>query len=726
MGWVRRSVSFARSKTQYPDLMPGQPQFNNLPSLAVNCGKVMNTQSASSPVALLREADARMAQALGNFFQRSRIPIQDAILRAMAAQPAPSVTAIGQTCLDWLNAHPDVLSTTFAEQFRHRLARPETFAQRHDGRPAELQLLDDDALRRQLVEAKTATLLTEALRAEMLLLFGRVQAMRRAAAEDPDRADGYGPHQIVRALSRALDALEIDSACGTFLLQCVAAPLLDTLKHTYAALNQFLEAQGIRELFAPAAPPAAASLQRAATDAGQDVLAHIQSVAARAGEAAPAGTLPPVGGTLLPDMPRRLLDRLADWQAPLSSPPYAPPAGEAATLALRQLQQQSRHAGTAAFDLAILDALAGLFEYILDDPGISSRYKAEIAHLQIPALRVALASPDFFSDDRHPARQLIDLLGLFSRRFPEHHPSHLPALEQIQAACAAILDDPDHAAEAFAQAHGRLAAWLADADADIEAGLASDVMHLEQIERQELGTLLALENLHDLTERYPAPESVLRRLENAWVPHMTSLYVAEAGEGPGWRAACATLLQLFLSLQAPGSDAEREDRLQSIPRINAELRRGLLAQEAAPAQLKDFFSAITLTQEYWIRPAGGRQEAVVSAFAPRHASPEGIESLTRQLPAPPNDPILQQAQQLLEGDWVDFDPPFEGLATARVAWVGVHGYLLFCDSAGEQRFSLDCDQLAAKIRAGHAQVPEQSLTRKAMLRLKTHLSTDSG
>ena len=217
-------------------------------------------------------------------------------------------------------------------------------------------------------------------------------------------------------------------------------------------------------------------------------------------------------------------------------------------------------------------------------------------------------------------------------------------------------------------------------------------------------------------------------LSDAWVPHMASLYVAEAGEGPGWRAACATLLQLFLSLQAPDSDAVREDRLQSIPRINAELRRGLLAQGATPAQLKDFFSAITVTQEYWIRPVGGRQQdAAVSAFAPRPASREGIESLTPQFSAaPPNDPVLQQAQQLLEGDWVDFDPPFEGLATARVAWVGVHGYLLFCDSTGEQRFSLDCDQLAAKIRAGHAQVPEQSLTRKAMLRLKTHLSADSG
>ncbi|HWR77866.1 MAG TPA: DUF1631 family protein [Thiobacillus sp.] len=674
----------------------------------------MNTQSAPpSPAALLREADARMMQALENFFQRSHIPIQDTILRAIAAQMTPSVIATGQTCLDWLNAYPDALSTAFADQFRLHLARPETFTQRHDSRPSELELVNDNTLGRQLAEEKAAAQLTEVLRADMLLLFGRLQAVRRAASEDSDHTDAYGPLPVIRALSRALDALGIDSPCGTFLLQCATASLLDTLKNTYTALNQFLGTQDIPELpVAHAAPPP----RRTQAHAGQAILAHIQSVAARAGETGPADRSEPAGG--FPVMPRRLIDSLAGVHGLRE---------EAPALVLRQLQQDARHTGAGAFDLAVLDAVAGLFEFILDDPGVSPRYKAAIAHLQIPALRIALVSPSFFSDDQHPARQLIDLMGLFSRRFPEHTPSHVPALEQVQAGCATILNDPDHPAEAFAQAHSSLAAWLADEDARMAVGLAAEVAHLEQIERQELGTLLALENLHDLTERHPAPKSVLGRLEAAWVPYMASLYVAESGEGPDWRAACLTLLQLFLSLQAPDSDATREARLQSIPPINAALRRGLLAQGAEPAQLKDFFSAITATQECWIRPAMGQREAVVSTFTPRRVSREQIESFAHQLAnTPATDPVLHQAQQLLEGDWVDFDPAYEGLTTARVAWVGVHGYLLFCDSEGEQRFSLDCDRLATEMRAGRARIPEQSLTRKAMLRLKTNLSASPG
>ena len=684
----------------------------------------MNTLPAPpSPAALLREADARMAQALDNFFQRSRVSIQDTIFRALATQMTTSAIATGQTCLDWLNAYPEALSTAFADQFRRHLAQPETFPRRLVDHPSELQLVDDETLKRQLAEEKAAAYMTEILRAEMMLLFGRMEAVQRAALEDTGRnhADLYAPLAVVRALSRALDALGIDPACGTFLLQSVRTPLLDTLKHTYTALNQFLGTADIPDL--PATRTARPSPpRRSAPDAGLDVLAHIRSATSHRGEAGPTTGAAPAG-LFHAAAPRSLFDSLADWHA---LPAGIPDSGTGVpALMLRQLQQDARHADAAAFDLAVLDAVAGLFECILDDPGISPRYKAEIAHLQIPALRVALVAPDFFSDDQHPARRLIDLMGLFSRRFPEGNSAHPSALEQIQAASAAILHDADHPIEAFAQAHSALAAWLAGENARTEAALTADVANLEHIERQELGTLLALENLHDLTERYPAPESVLRRLEAAWVPYMANLYVAESGEGPDWRAACLTLQNLFLSLQAPDSDATRETRLQSIPAINTALRRGLLAQGAEPAQLKDFFSAITATQECWIRPVVGQREAVVSTFTPLRVSQAHLESFARQLPdGQENDLALQQSQQLIEGDWVDFDPPYEGLATARVAWVGVRGYLLFCDSEGEQRFSLDCEHLAAEIRAGRARIPEQSLTRNAMLRLKTRLAGD--
>ena len=109
-----------------------------------------------------------------------------------------------------------------------------------------------------------------------------------------------------------------------------------------------------------------------------------------------------------------------------------------------------------------------------------------------------------FFQRQHPARQLIDLMGLFSHRFPEGALAHDGALERVRTACADVLHDTEHLAEAFALAHGTLAACTDEENARAEAALSAEAANPEHIGQQELGRRLALGNLHDLTERYPA------------------------------------------------------------------------------------------------------------------------------------------------------------------------------------------------------------------------------
>jgi hypothetical protein len=660
-----------------------------------------------------------MAQALGNFFQRNRVNIQDTLLRDMDALTTPSMHDPRHTCLEWINTNPEALSTAFAEQFRQQLAHPETFELQSTGQYAQLQLVDDDVLGRQLAEEKIAARLTDILRSDLLLLFGRLQFLMHHARSDPEQIRGFGPRQVIHALSRALDTLELPSESGTLFIQSSSDPLCETLRHTYTALNQFLDEQGVVE-HKSVLTPHATTPSRTDSAIGQDILALFQSVAAH-GQAplptagsAPANTSPALGNSFFSGGQSGFLDNLANWQ------PQTPPIPGTAS-GLRQARQNARHTDAEHFDRAVLDTLTALFDFILGDPAVSPPYQSAIAQLQTPTLHVALESLAFFDDDHHPARQLIDLLGQFSRRFPDTHPACTHALQQAEAACAQVASDAIQPAEGFARAQHALAVWLDEENAHTRAGLSAEIARLQRIENQQLGTLLALQNLQDLAARLPAPEAVLQRLEAAWIPFMASLYVAESGEGTHWRDACTTLLQLFQSLQAPAPDA-REARLQSIPVINTALRRGLQAQGADPAQLKSFFSAITAAQECWIRPDVSRTAGVTSAFRPQAVSADGSDTLAGQLASPePDDSILRQAQQLHEGDWMEFEPPYQGLAAARVVWMGVRGHMLLCGAAEAQHFSLDCTQLAAEIRAGRARLPEQSLTRRAMLRLKSQI-----
>lgn len=683
----------------------------------------MDKPSPLPPPGLANEVDARMTQALGNFFQRNREAILDGLLRAIDSELTSSMLASGQTCMDWLTMQPDRLSSAFADAFRHGLAAQACASAASDEPTDELRLVDEDRFARQLDENRAVARIVDALGPEMTPLFGRLARLRQSGAGQP--METHGPGAIIAALSCALDTLGFDVRAGSLLLRNSVSSLEETLRHTYVALDQLLAGQNVEAV--PSGQPVVRSRRpRGEAPVGEAILTHLRTLSSSpAAPSALTGTPAPLWGNPGSGTPSSgarasFLDSLDFWQ--LNLPRLAEIAPATPALLLRQLQRHAHETDAGGFDLAILDAVASLFEFILDDPSVSAGYKSEIAQLQIPTLRIALTSPDFFSDDTHPVRRTLDLLGLYSRRFPDTHASHDAALGQVESACTEIINQTVRPLDAFTEAHDTLSAWLDGENARADAKLAAEVALLEQIERQELGTLLALESLRDLTSRHPAPESVLRRLETAWVPYMASLYVAEAGEGPAWRAAGATLTQLFLSFEPPADEAAREARLASIPGVNLALRTGLLAQGATSEQLRDFFGALTATQECWIRPALGRQQAAVQHFVPQTASDPDIEAAVRHLaeiPAP--DPALRQAEALLEGDWVDFDPPYEGLDTARVGWVGVHGYLLFSDSEGETRFSLDSERLAIEIRAGRASIPEQSLTRKAMLRLETKI-----
>ncbi|HBY50505.1 MAG TPA: DUF1631 domain-containing protein, partial [Alcanivorax sp.] len=59
----------------------------------------------------------------------------------------------------------------------------------------------------------------------------------------------------------------------------------------------------------------------------------------------------------------------------------------------------------------VINLVAMLFDFILDDEGLPSEIKALIGRLQIPLLKVAIADKTFFSNEEHDARLLLNTLA---------------------------------------------------------------------------------------------------------------------------------------------------------------------------------------------------------------------------------------------------------------------------------------------------------------------------
>jgi diguanylate cyclase (GGDEF)-like protein len=117
---------------------------------------------------------------------------------------------------------------------------------------------------------------------------------------------------------------------------------------------------------------------------------------------------------LSPAMGSRSLDQVIDALSILQRSPKFTAVDDNGPLALKErLMTTWRAAGVQLADGAgdSLEVISDLLDAILDDPLVTTRVKACVRRLAITLVKAALQDREFFSDEEHPARQLINQLG---------------------------------------------------------------------------------------------------------------------------------------------------------------------------------------------------------------------------------------------------------------------------------------------------------------------------
>jgi len=107
---------------------------------------------------------------------------------------------------------------------------------------------------------------------------------------------------------------------------------------------------------------------------------------------------------------KELLDSLSILQR---SPRFAQSDGDGALDLSQKLTSAWRSAGLEASPdhHMMLDIVSNLIDAITDDPFVSDQVKLRVRRLAVPVLKVAFQDPNFFEDQMHPARQVLDNIG---------------------------------------------------------------------------------------------------------------------------------------------------------------------------------------------------------------------------------------------------------------------------------------------------------------------------
>lgn len=350
--------------------------------------------------------------------------------------------------------------------------------------------------------------------------------------------------------------------------------------------------------------------------------------------------------------------------------------------ALRQREQDHGPEKVTDTDADVINLVAMLFDFILDDDNLPVPVKALVGRLQIPLLKVAIKDKGFFNRGGHPARKLLNELARAGIGLSEDNDllQKDMVFKKIQATVQRILGDFNddvalfeellHDFSQFMQTEVRRSQMIEQRTRAAEEGKA----------KTELAEKTALEMVSRRLEGRTVPPVVVRLLTSGWVAVLKLIYLKYGPESANWQGAVKTIDHLLLSVTPPASEAERKKLFNVVPVLLKNLRQGLNTVSFNPFETGEIFAELEQVQMQILRgetpehvedrtpdPAQALVAAVSEDMRRMGAAPmvqrkAVVTSLDitrpreapQYAPLPESDPFLEQAKHLNVGAWCEF------------------------------------------------------------------------
>lgn len=642
----------------------------------------------------------------------------------------------------------------------------------------ELQLVDTDEFEQDLAIGKVSTRAAFNCSQQLVALDRRLAALLRLQRIGQDENPLY-PGHLFSAMLQALTEMDVDRELSLALLQSFERQTANELPGLYADLNRHLAQSGILPTIPLGAPQSLSDAPSAGQPGGSGMASGGYATAAEPYRSAPSGQGTASYGAAPANVQQDIFSQLlqaiqtanprhapanAGWPsaAPMTAPNAGlgspPPAnvsvhqlvdalsglqrGQADPRSmpglgsvsldldrgnvLRQIRSTPMANWSHPMDAMTIDIVSMLFDAIFNDPDLSATMRAEIAKLQIPVLKVALLDKSFFSDRKHPARRLLDVIANSGIGRGEHDEPRLT--QKIHGIVESVVSGFDSDIQIFATQVQKLEEFLQDEDGRAQGKATQQVAKLEHAERAEIAASRVSEAIAPRVQRGQIPRLIVAFLERHWRQVLTAIFIRAGDTGPEWAEAIRLIDELIWSVESKSGAQERDRLLALLPDLLKRLRQGLERVQLDGAW-DDFFSELIRLHMAALRndpvPDAGPSEGQALSSPPLPLPREtGMTDSAIQLPqasvqAPtegPEDRHLRLVQALDVGAWIEFQS-FRGTRnTLRLNWVSEFKRVyLFTNRQGENAMTLAATSLAEHLRKGTARLLSQNpLTDRAV------------
>lgn len=635
---------------------------------------------------------------------------------------------------------------------------------------AGLALVDDEQLEEDIAISSMSKHATDQFSEELDALTRRLTLMRGGDPKaDPDHSTNpIGPLAVATAFRQAMEPVpELGYNVRAVVYKIFDRAVMARLGEVYEQANDSLAAAGVLSDIKIVRKPRVDNTPAARAPEAAD---------GQPTQAAPAGTVMAAidpGTMQLLDSLRALATRQQVGVAPgtpmvssdqvFSAVSAAAPNAAGQVLdaeALRQLLSPllsdaadgSRRAISGDNQVAI-EMISLLFEFILDDHALSSGVRAELARLQLPYLRTAVADSEWFANPSNPARQLLNALAFAGQGVSENEQS--PTLALIEETVDQVLGHqvftPEANQDFFA---GALVQFQSRAQALDEGVSRIEQRHVQSAsgrERRDTARLMVARTISSILADTPRlPDDLRHIIERPWAHHMVSLALRQGAESPQFTRA-RQMVEFFAHLCGPTPPApeRRDELLAQQEEFSERWREGLSASglhESDAQQLEARFAALcddalnplagitaqrgtapadepvipeitTLAQHPSVMdvfnevetPESGVDPQMVSATGSAHAG-DAHSAHDQAHGHDDGEPSAYElANAVKKGQWVEFndDDPATPPRRLRLSWSSATtGRMLFVTLQGQKGVEITRKELARMIKEGHATMVE--------------------
>jgi hypothetical protein len=199
-----------------------------------------------------------------------------------------------------------------------------------------------------------------------------------------------------------------------------------------------------------------------------------------------------------------------------------------------------------------IDFIKLIFDAIIDDKGISDTIKTLLLSLQIPIIKAAMIDADFFIDDQHPARQLLDKLAEAGVGVVDHQD---PVYIEVEKIVRKLLADYKEDICAFEDALIALT--------ELTEGIYSKAREQEEVSQQEIkhrnARSVVLKEIRKVTLGKELPVKIRTLVLKVWPSLMFNHFLRNGKANDEWVEMLMILDRIIDSVQPLGSLAELEE-----------------------------------------------------------------------------------------------------------------------------------------------------------------------